>query len=92
MLSGCSGAPSTPQTAANAYLAAWGKQDWAVMRQLTSDPPADFTSANQAAFNHLTVRRAVIAAGTMRTSVESAGGSLVSRRIAAQSCLSQAAR
>ncbi|MGH3195362.1 MAG: hypothetical protein ACRDNT_05400 [Streptosporangiaceae bacterium] len=46
LLSGCSSSPPMPQTTASAYLAAWAKQDWAAMRQLTSDPPADFTSVN----------------------------------------------
>ena len=39
-----------PQTTASAYLADWAQQDWAAMRPLTDDPPADFTSVNQAAF------------------------------------------
>ncbi len=56
-----------PQTTANAYLAAWARQDWAAMRQLTSDPPADFTSVNQAAFRNLAVRQASFATGPMRT-------------------------
>ena len=38
-----------------------------ILRQLTDDPPADFTSVNQAAFTDLSVRQASIAAGTMST-------------------------
>jgi hypothetical protein len=79
MLSGCSGAAATPQTTANAYLAAWDKQDWAAMRQLTSDPPADFTAVNQAAFDHLTVRQAVITAGTMHASGPAASAPITER-------------
>jgi Penicillin binding protein transpeptidase domain/Penicillin-binding Protein dimerisation domain/NTF2-like N-terminal transpeptidase domain len=77
-LSGCS-SPPQPQTTANAYLAAWDKQDWAAMRRLTSDPPADFTPVNQAAFAHLTVSRAVITAGTMRTSGSAASAPITER-------------
>jgi len=60
LLSGCSGSPATPQTTANAYLAAWARQDWAAMQRLTSAPPADFTAVNQAAFGNLTVRQAEV--------------------------------
>ena len=67
LVTGCSSSPPQPQTTANAYLAAWAKQDWAAMRQLTRYPPADFTSVNQAAFSNLTVRQASFAAGTMQT-------------------------
>jgi cell division protein FtsI/penicillin-binding protein 2 len=66
-LSACSGSPPKPQTTASAYLADWAGQDWAAMRQLTDDPPADFTSVNQAAFTDLSVRQASITAGTMST-------------------------
>ena len=38
----------TPQSTANAYLAAWARQDWAAMRQLTS--ARRLQSVNQAAF------------------------------------------
>ena len=67
LLSGCSSATPLPQTTANAYLAAWARQDWASMRQLTSDPPTDFTVVNQAAFRNLTVRQASFAAGSAIT-------------------------
>jgi hypothetical protein len=64
-LSACSGSPPQPQPAARAYLAAWGRQDWAAMRKLAGDPPADFASVNQAAFRALSVRRAAFTAGPM---------------------------
>ena len=48
-LSACGSSPP-PQTTASAYLADWARQDWAAMRQLADNPPADFTSVNQAAF------------------------------------------
>ena len=68
-----------PQTTANAYLAAWARQDWAAMRQLTSSPPADFTSVNQAAFGNLTVRQASFAAGPMHTSNSAASTPITER-------------
>jgi hypothetical protein len=80
VLSGCSSSPPVPQTTANAYLTAWARQDWAAMRQLTSDPPADFTSVNRAAFSHLTVRQASFTAGPMHTN-NSAASAPVSERL-----------
>ena len=79
LLSGCSSSP-VPQTTANAYLTAWARQDWAAMRQLTSDPPADFTSVNRAAFSDLTVRQASFAAGPMHT-INSAASAPVTERL-----------
>ncbi len=67
LLSACSSSPQ-PQTTANAYYAAWAKQDWAAMQQLVSQPPADFTAVNQAAFTNLGVHQASFAPGTMVTS------------------------
>ena len=79
LLSGCSSSPPTPQTTANAYLTAWARQDWAAMRQLTSDPPADFTSVNRAAFSNLTVRQASFAAGPMHTNNSAASAPVTER-------------
>jgi cell division protein FtsI/penicillin-binding protein 2 len=79
LLGGCSSSPPVPQTAAKAYLAAWARQDWAAMRQLTSDPPGDFTAVNQAAFRNLTVRRASFAAGPMHTSNSAASAPVTER-------------
>ena len=79
LLSGCSSATPLPQTTANAYLAAWARQDWASMRQLTSDPPADFTVVNQAAFRNLTVRQASFAAGLMHTDNSAASAPVTER-------------
>src|SRR5580692_10932529 len=67
LLNACSSAPQ-PQTTASAYFAAWAKQDWAAMRQLVSQPPADFTAVNQAAFTDLGVHQASFTAGTVATS------------------------
>jgi len=78
VLSGCSSAP-VPQTTANAYLTAWARQDWAAMRQLTSEPPADFTSVNRAAFSNLTVRQASFAAGPMHTNNSAASAPVTER-------------
>ncbi len=67
LLSACSSSPQ-PQTTASAYFAAWAKQDWAAMQQLVSQPPADFTAVNQAAFTDLGVHQASFTAGTIATS------------------------
>jgi hypothetical protein len=63
-LSSCSSGP-TPDSAASAYLTAWAAQDWAAMQQLVSNPPADFTSVNRAAFADLSVHQASFTAGTL---------------------------
>src|SRR5215469_8940394 len=65
-LNACSSSPQ-PQTTANAYFAAWAKQDWAAMQQLVSQPPADFTAVNQAAFTDLGVHQASFAPGSATT-------------------------
>ena len=79
LLGGCSSSPPMPQTTATAYLAAWARQDWTAMRQLTSDPPADFTSVNQAAFGNLTVRQASFAAGPVHTNNSAASAPVTER-------------
>ena len=79
LLSGCSSAPPKPQATANAYLTAWARQDWAAMRRLASEPPADFTAVNQAAFRDLTVRQASFTAGTTRTSNSAASTPITER-------------
>jgi len=79
LLGGCSSAPPQPQTTADAYLAAWARQDWAAMRRLASHPPADFTAVNQAAFRNLTVRQASFTAGTTRTSNSTASTPITER-------------
>ena len=67
LLNACSSSPQ-PQTTASAYFAAWAKQDWAAMQQLVSQPPADFTAVNQAAFTDLGVHQATFTPGTTATS------------------------
>ena len=71
LLNACSSGPQ-PQTTANAYFAAWAKQDWAAMQQLVAQPPADFTAVNQAAFSDLSVHQASFTPGTTVTSGSSA--------------------
>ena len=78
LLSACSSAPQ-PGPAASAYLAAWSRQDWAAMRQLTSDPPADFTAVNRAAFTDLAVRTASFTAGAIKTTGKTAAGPITER-------------
>ena len=77
-LSACGGSPP-PQTTASAYLADWARQDWAAMRQLTDNPPADFTSVNQAAFTNLSVRQASITADPMKTNGPAASAPITER-------------
>ena len=79
VLSGCSSSPPMPQTTANAYLTAWARQDWTAMRQLTSDPPTDFTSVNRAAFSNLNVRQASLVAGPMHTNNSAASAPVTER-------------
>ena len=67
LLNACSSSPQ-PQTTATGYFAAWTKQDWAAMQQLVSQPPADFTAVNRAAFANLGVHQASFTSGTMVTS------------------------
>src|SRR6516165_10499189 len=71
LLNACSSGPQ-PQTTANAYFAAWAKQDWAAMQQLVAQSPADFTAVNQAAFSDLGVHQASFTPGTTTTSGSSA--------------------
>ena len=71
LLNACSSSPQ-PQTTASAYFAAWARQDWAAMQQLVSQPPADFTAVNQAAFSDLGVHQASFTPGTTTTSGSSA--------------------
>jgi Penicillin binding protein transpeptidase domain/Penicillin-binding Protein dimerisation domain/NTF2-like N-terminal transpeptidase domain len=78
LLSACSSAP-TPQATADAYLAAWARQDWAAMQTLTSSPPADFTTVNQAAFRALTVRQASFTAGAMHAGQSAASAPVTER-------------
>jgi cell division protein FtsI/penicillin-binding protein 2 len=66
LLSACSSGPG-PQDTGSAYLSDWSRQDWAGMRSLVTDPPADFTSVNQAAFTGLTVQKASFTGGTVTT-------------------------
>ncbi len=71
LVSACSSSPQ-PQDTANAYFAAWAKQDWAGMQKLVASPPADFAAVNQAAFTDLSVHQASFTPGTVSTSGSSA--------------------
>jgi len=67
LLTSCSSGP-TPQSAASDYLTAWSEQNWAVMQQLVSNPPADFIAVNRAAFNDISVHDASFTGGTLSQS------------------------
>ena len=71
LLSACSSGPG-PQDTGSAYLSDWSRQDWAGMKGLVTDPPADFTSVNQAAFTGLTVQKASFTGGTVTTKGDTA--------------------
>src|ERR1700760_4867375 len=71
LVTACSSSPQ-PQDTANAYFAAWAKQDWAGMQKLVASPPADFAAVNQAAFTDLSVHQASFTPGTVSTSGSSA--------------------
>ena len=58
LLTGCSGSSSSPTSTLGAYLAAWGKQQWAVMAKLVDHPPADFVGVNRSAWSDLGVMSA----------------------------------
>jgi cell division protein FtsI/penicillin-binding protein 2 len=79
LLSGCSGPAPQPQTTASGYLSAWAAQNWAAMRGLVFDPPADFTAVNQAAFADLGVKQASFAAGAMKASGTTAAEPITER-------------
>jgi len=66
LLSACSSGPK-PETTASAYLSDWAKQDWSGMQALVSNPPANFTAVNQAAFTALTVQQASFSGGQVTT-------------------------
>ena len=67
LLSACSSGPA-PQDTASAYLAAWSRQDWTGMQRLVASPPANFVTANKAAFTDLTVQKASFTSGAVTTS------------------------
>jgi hypothetical protein len=62
-LSACGGSSSTPQATLKAFLAAWQKRDWPLMRRQVATPPADFAAVNGAAFSALSVTTARFSAG-----------------------------
>ena len=67
VLSACSSGPQ-PGTTASAFLVDWANHDWAGMRALVDNPPADFTAVNQAAFANLAVHQASFDAGELQAS------------------------
>jgi cell division protein FtsI/penicillin-binding protein 2 len=66
-LSACSSGPQ-PGTTADTFLVDWANQNWAEMRALVDNPPADFTTVNQAAFASLSVHQASFDAGKLQAS------------------------
>ncbi len=68
MLLAACGASSTPQGTLEPFLTNWSRGDWATMRTLVAEPPADFAAANAAAFSALGVSSARFTAGRVRQS------------------------
>ena len=71
LVAACGGSSPTPTSTLDPFLNAWSRGDWAAMRRLVSRPPADFVSANAAAFKALGVTHATFTAGPV---VQSASG------------------
>ncbi|HSS09399.1 MAG TPA: hypothetical protein VLL25_05915, partial [Acidimicrobiales bacterium] len=55
-----------PDATINAYLAAWGKEDWPVMAALVDQPPADFAATHQRVVEDLQLGSAGYQPGTIR--------------------------
>lgn len=53
----------SPEETAGAYLAAWSRQDYAAMKQLVTDPPADFESWHRGFRANLRLTGAAFSAG-----------------------------
>jgi cell division protein FtsI/penicillin-binding protein 2 len=69
LAAGCGGGSSAkPQSALTPFVTAWSRGDWAGMRRLVVDPPADFVSVNRQAFAALGVTHAAITAGQLTES------------------------
>ena len=62
------GSSSTPQRTLGPFLNDWSRGDWAAMRTLVADPPADFRSVNAAVFSALGVSSARFTPGQVRQS------------------------
>jgi cell division protein FtsI/penicillin-binding protein 2 len=68
LLAGCGGsAPPKPGPTLHAFLTAWSHGDWATMRGVVDDPPADFHSINAEVFSALGVKGATFNAGPITT-------------------------
>jgi cell division protein FtsI/penicillin-binding protein 2 len=62
LVAACGGSSATPKSTLDPFLSAWSRADWAAMRQLVAQPPADFVSVNKAAFAGLGVTGATFTA------------------------------
>ena len=71
LVAACGGSGPTPKSTLDPFLSAWSRGDWAAMRRLVVHPPANFVSANAAAFKALGVTHATFTAGPV---VQSASG------------------
>jgi cell division protein FtsI/penicillin-binding protein 2 len=71
LVAACGGSSPTPKSTLDPFLSAWSRGDWTAMRRLVVHPPANFVSANAAAFKALGVTHASFTAGPV---VQSASG------------------
>src|ERR1051325_6568259 len=63
---------NTPAQVAGAYLQRWESQDWAAMRVLVTQPPADFTAVHASTVKELSVAAFHISAGSLAAAGTSA--------------------
>ena len=89
LIAACGGTQPTPQATLSRYLVAWTKGDWAAMRGQVIDPPADFTSVNEAAFSALGVSHASFVAGPV---TRSKSGARATARVTEHYLLPEAGR
>lgn len=57
--------PSAPESVLQAFLNNWSRRDWAAMRRLALNPPADFAQVNESAFQALGVSGAAFSSGPL---------------------------
>jgi cell division protein FtsI/penicillin-binding protein 2 len=64
----CGGSSSTPSGTMHAFLAAWGRHDYAAMRAQVLTPPPDFKAVNATALSALGATSATFVPGPIRQS------------------------
>jgi cell division protein FtsI/penicillin-binding protein 2 len=67
-IAACGGSSSTPSDTLHAFLAAWGRHDYAAMRAQVLTPPPDFKAVNATALSALGATSATFMPGRIRQS------------------------